>query len=140
MNLIADILLAAGAVGAAIYCFVLSKRLNKFNSLEQGVGGAVAVLSKQVEDLKETLSAAQETAGTSATALTDLSSRAEDISQRLELQLASLHDLPEGSWDQSSTNAETNDSWKAATATQEPAKSAPSSEPMFIRHAAGASN
>ena len=47
MNLIADILLVAGALGAGIYCFVLARRLSKFNDLESGVGGAVAVLSAQ---------------------------------------------------------------------------------------------
>ncbi len=47
MELIADILLVAGALGAGLYCFVLSRRLRKFTDLEQGVGGAVAVLSSQ---------------------------------------------------------------------------------------------
>ena len=42
MTLIADILLAAGAFGAAIYCYVLSGRLKKFTTLETGMGGAIA--------------------------------------------------------------------------------------------------
>ncbi|HBT01357.1 MAG TPA: hypothetical protein DEB47_16175, partial [Citreicella sp.] len=58
MDLIADILLAAGALGAGFYCFVLSRRLTRFTDLEQGVGGAVAVLSAQVDDLTRTLAAA----------------------------------------------------------------------------------
>ena len=94
MDLIADILLAAGAIGAGFYCFVLGRRLKKFNSLEQGVGGAVAVLSAQVDDLRTTLEAAQKTAAASAETLSDLNVRAETISRRLELQMASLHDLP----------------------------------------------
>ena len=49
MDIIADILLAAGAVGAGIYCYVLGRRLNRFNDLENGVGGAVAVLSAQAD-------------------------------------------------------------------------------------------
>jgi len=65
MNLIADILLVAGALGAGIYCFVLARRLSKFNDLESGVGGAVAVLSAQVDDMTRTLKAAQGTAGKS---------------------------------------------------------------------------
>ena len=32
MDIIADILLAAGATGAGIYCYVLGRRLNRFNS------------------------------------------------------------------------------------------------------------
>lgn len=96
MNFIADILLAAGAIGAGIYCFVLGRRLNRFNDLEKGMGGAVAVLSAQVDDLSKTLTAAQQTASVSAQTLTDLTQRAEDTSRRLELQMASLHDLPTG--------------------------------------------
>ena len=43
MELIADILLVAGALGAGLYCHVLARRLSRFNDLENGVGGAVAV-------------------------------------------------------------------------------------------------
>ena len=76
MDIIADILLAAGAIGAGIYCYVLGRRLNRFNDLENGVGGAVAVLSAQVDDLTKTLSAAQNTASVSAETLTELTVRA----------------------------------------------------------------
>ena len=93
MDFIADILLAAGAIGAGVYCFVLGRRLNRFNDLEKGVGGAVAVLSAQVDDLSKTLTAAQKTATLSAQTLTDLTERAEDMSRKLELQMASLHDI-----------------------------------------------
>ncbi|KIN65936.1 hypothetical protein Z945_983 [Sulfitobacter noctilucae] len=95
MDLIADILLAAGALGAGFYCLVLGRRLNRFNDLEKGVGGAVAVLSAQVDDLSKTLTAAQNSAGASATTLTELVDRAEATSRQLEMQMASLHDLPE---------------------------------------------
>jgi uncharacterized coiled-coil protein SlyX len=94
MNFIADILLAAGAIGAGVYCFVLGRRLNRFNDLEKGVGGAVAVLSVQVDELNKTLTAARQAAAVSAATLTDLTERAEDTSRRLELQMASLHDIP----------------------------------------------
>ena len=79
MEIIADILMASGAIGAGVYCFVLGRRLNRFNDLEKGVGGAVAVLSAQVDDLSKTLEAAQRTASNSAETLTNLTSRAEDI-------------------------------------------------------------
>lgn len=120
MDFIADILLAAGAVGAGIYCFILGRRLNRFNDLEKGVGGAVAVLSAQVDDLTKTLAAAQTTASQSARTLTELTSRAEAMSQRLELQIASLHDIP-APRSQPAPQA-------AAAAPQSAA------EPMFIRH------
>lgn len=95
MDMIADILLAAGALGAAIYCVVLAGRLKRFNNLQNGVGGAVAVLSAQVDDMTKTLQNAQKAAVTSATTLTSLTERAEDVSRKLELMLASMHDLPD---------------------------------------------
>lgn len=94
MTMIADILLVAGALGAGVYCFVLARRLAKFNDLEAGVGGAVAVLSAQVDDMTRTLKAAQQTAGKSAAKLEELTGRAEGVSKRLELMLAAMHDLP----------------------------------------------
>ncbi|MEO0772842.1 MAG: hypothetical protein AAFZ04_06635 [Pseudomonadota bacterium] len=94
MDLIADILLAAGAFGAGFYCFVLSRRLSRFNDLEKGVGGAVAVLSAQVDDLTKTLHQAQNTANMSTMSLDGLTERAESVAKRLELLVASMHDLP----------------------------------------------
>lgn len=93
MELIADILLVAGALGAGLYCFVLARRLKKFNDLEKGVGGAVAVLSAQVDELNRTLTVARHTSDNSGSALQDLTTRAESVAQRLELMMASMHDL-----------------------------------------------
>ncbi|GAA6193227.1 hypothetical protein DS909_11330 [Phaeobacter gallaeciensis] len=95
MELIADILLVAGALGAGMYCFVLAQRLKRFNDLEKGVGGAVAVLSAQVDDLTKTLAAARDSSTTSNTALSELTDKAESVAQRLELMMASMHDVPE---------------------------------------------
>lgn len=118
MDLIADILLVAGALGAGFYCFVLSRRLSRFTDLETGVGGAVAVLSAQVDDLTKTLNAAQGTAQTSAASLQALTDRAEDVAKRLELMVASMHDLPPNS---AATNGtKTNDT--------------AGKEPIFLRH------
>ncbi|WP_407493749.1 hypothetical protein [Pseudooceanicola sp. MF1-13] len=94
MDMIADILLVAGALGAGFYCYVLARRLTKFNDLENGVGGAVAVLSAQVDDLTRMLAAAQATASDSSESLTALTDRAEEAAHKLELLVASLHDLP----------------------------------------------
>lgn len=94
VQLISDVLLAAGAFGAAAYCMVLARRLKRFNTLENGVGGAVAVLSAQVDDMTKTLDAAQEAAAVSSVTLTDLTVRAEAAARKLELMMAALHDLP----------------------------------------------
>ncbi|MCV2881816.1 DUF6468 domain-containing protein [Actibacterium sp. XHP0104] len=94
MTMIADILLAAGALGAAFYCMVLSRRLRRFNDLEKGMGGAIAVLSAQVDDMTRALEGARGTAQSTSQSLGDLTGRAEEVAQRLELLVASLHDLP----------------------------------------------
>ena len=93
MELIADVLLVAGALAAGFYCFVLGRRLNKFNSLEKGVGGAVATLSLQVEDLAKALESAKKTSSQSAEDLEILIKRSEAVERNLELKIASLHDL-----------------------------------------------
>ncbi len=95
MNLISDILLSAGAFGAAIYCYVLGARLKKFTTLETGMGGAIAVLSVQVDDMTKALDKARTAATGSAASLEGLTTRAEAVAARIELLLASMHDLPE---------------------------------------------
>jgi hypothetical protein len=95
MNLIADFLLAAGAFATALYCYVLARRLKRFTTLETGMGGAIAVLSAQVDDMTKALEKAKNSAATSSSALDDQVRRAEAAAARLELMLASLHDLPE---------------------------------------------
>jgi len=114
MELISDILLVSGALGASIYCYVLSRRLAKFNDLETGVGGAVAVLSAQVDDLTKTLDSARLTASQSSDSLASLTTRAEDTAKRLELLMASMHDLPESA--------------------PSPDQDRSSKEPVFMRH------
>jgi hypothetical protein len=94
MTFIADILLMAAALGATFYCFILSRRLKRFNDLEQGVGGAISSLSTQVTDMTHTLERAQGAASESAHSLGDLTSRAEGVAGRLELMVAAMHDLP----------------------------------------------
>lgn len=120
--MIADILLVAGAIGAGFYCFILARRLTKFTDLENGVGGAVAVLSAQVDDLGKTLTQAQKSAGASSKSLGELTERAEDVARRLELLVASMHDLP-----QSSVNP-----MQAQTSPPPPVQENP--DPVFVRH------
>lgn len=124
MELVADIFLVAGALGAGLYCFVLARRLNRFNDLEKGVGGAVAVLSAQVDDLSKTLASARAASDGSNAALDDLTGRAESVAARLELMMASMHDLPDA----------TPPVAAAKPASAEPAKPVHPAGPMFVRH------
>jgi len=93
MDLIADILLVAGAFGAGFYCFILSRRLSRFTDLEKGVGGAVAVLSAQVDDLTKTLQHAQTTANMSTVSLDSLTTEAETLANDIEQVLSVSHDF-----------------------------------------------
>lgn len=95
MTMIADVLMVAGALGAGLYCYVLARRLRQFTDLEKGVGGAVAVLSVQVDDLTKVLAQAQSSAASSVEQLDAVSARAEVAHKRLELSIASTHDLPD---------------------------------------------
>ena len=95
MALISDIFLTSGALAAGFYCFVLSRRLRRFTDLEQGVGGAIAVLSVQVDDLSKALAQAEFASSSSSSSLETQFQKAEAISKRLELLIAAMHDLPE---------------------------------------------
>jgi 5'-deoxynucleotidase YfbR-like HD superfamily hydrolase len=95
MELIADTLMVAGSFGAAIYCYVLAARLKRFTTLETGMGGAIAVLSAQVDDMTVALEQARGAANGSASSLEVLTARGEAVAKRLELLVAALHDLPE---------------------------------------------
>lgn len=95
MEFIADILMVAGTFGAAIYCYVLAARLKRFSTLETGMGGAIAVLSAQVDDMTRALDKARVAATGSAASLEGLTGRAESVAAKLEILVASMHDLPE---------------------------------------------
>lgn len=95
MQLIADILMGLGALGASVYCMVLARRLKRFNQLESGMGGAIAVLSAQVDDMTKALNRAQATAAASAEQLRSVTERAEQGAQRLEVLLATMHQAQE---------------------------------------------
>lgn len=94
MELIADILMILGTLGAGIYCVVLSRRLRRFTDLENGVGGAIAILAVQVDGMTKTLELAQTLATDSVGTLGQMTTRAEDAARRLELLVASMHDIP----------------------------------------------
>lgn len=94
MQEISDILLGLGAIGVAIYCHVLARRLRAFNRLENGIGGAVAVMSMQVDELTRALGMARSAAQESTATLAAQTERAEQAAAKLELMLATLHDLP----------------------------------------------
>lgn len=95
MDIVADILLTSGAMAACFYCFVLSRRLKRFTDLDKGVGGAIAVLSVQVDDLTHALKKAENVSAKTSERLSSQSHSALEIANRLELLIATMHDLPQ---------------------------------------------
>ncbi|MEM9762937.1 MAG: hypothetical protein AAF968_10545 [Pseudomonadota bacterium] len=60
LKLVADGLLIATALAAAIYCAVLSRRLRRLASMEDGIGGQITALNTAVEETRVALTTAQE--------------------------------------------------------------------------------
>lgn len=91
-----DILLGLAALAAGSYCLVLSRRLRALSRIDGSVGGAVAVLSAQVDSLTRTLQSSQEVARAAEARLAEQTARAEAAVRQLELLMASLQDVSDG--------------------------------------------
>ena len=92
MTLIADGLLIGAALTAAIYCHVLARRLKRLGDLDRGLGGAVAALSRQAEDLRRAMEAARKASGEQTRELARRTARAEAAAGRLEILIAAMHE------------------------------------------------
>ncbi|MEM9581659.1 MAG: hypothetical protein AAGA08_00935 [Pseudomonadota bacterium] len=84
LEFMSDILLAVGALAAAFYCVVLSRKLNRLTGLDQELGGAIALLSQQVDEMTTVLHSAQNSATGARDELADLTQKAEEITARLQ--------------------------------------------------------
>lgn len=89
----ADALLVLASLGAATFCLVLSRRLARLSSIDHGLGGAIAVLSAQVDDMNKALAGMKAGTENSAERLDSLNSEARRLSEELELMLSACHDL-----------------------------------------------
>lgn len=92
MDLIADILLIAGALGAAFYCLILARRIKRLSRLDTGLGGAISALSAQVDEIRNSVKAATQASGASMKDLMEVTNRAEIAAGRLELLLSTVHE------------------------------------------------
>lgn len=88
MELFADIAIGAGALLAAAYCMLLSRRLRAFTRLDGDVGRAIAVLSTQVDQLTRALASAESGAASRESTLGAQIAAAEQAARRLELLMA----------------------------------------------------
>lgn len=131
IDLIMNFLLLAATTGAAIYCHVLAKRLRKFTTLETGMGGAIAVLSTEVDGMAKALVEARQVASGSEARLKELTGQADQLARRLELLIASLHDLPDESPAEPARRQET-----SPKAHPEPPAAKPRRQARFVRRRA----
>ena len=92
MDMIADALLLAGAITAALYCWVLAKRVKGLNDLDTGLGSAIANLSSQVNDMQAALKTTQSVTGSTISEMEELADRAERAAEKLKLMLATVQE------------------------------------------------
>ena len=88
LDIIADVLLGAGALAAAFYCVVLSRKLSRLTGLDQELGTAIAVLSQQVDEMTQVLQTAQASANDAREKLSEMTERAEDAAMKLQAERA----------------------------------------------------
>jgi hypothetical protein len=95
LSYLTDLLLVSASLGAAAYCMVLSRRLSRLGSFDDGIGSAIAVLSAQVEEMKAALGEAKAGSDGAGRQLNDLVRQAQEISAELEMMIAACHDFAE---------------------------------------------
>ncbi|MBN2759000.1 MAG: hypothetical protein JXQ79_00755 [Rhodobacteraceae bacterium] len=88
MEILADVAIGSGALMAAAYCLLLSRRLRAFTRLDGDVGRAIALLSTQVDQLTRALSTAESGAVAREKSLAAQIAAAEQAARRLELLMA----------------------------------------------------
>lgn len=88
MEMIADGLLIAGALAAALYCWILSIRLKGLKGLDDGLGAAISTLSTQVDEMRRTLKATQGNAEIAYRALDDKLNEAQSMMEEIDRVLS----------------------------------------------------
>ena len=94
MDVIMDGLLLAASLFAALYCWVLSRRVRALQSLDAGLGGAIVTLTRQIELARVTLEEAKSGARETRQDLAELTARADAGAAQLRLLLAAVERAP----------------------------------------------
>lgn len=94
MDVIMDGLLLAASLFAALYCWVLSRRVRALQSLDAGLGGAIVTLTRQIELARATLEEAKSGARETRQDLAELTARADAAAAQLRLLLAAVERAP----------------------------------------------
>ncbi|MEM8824129.1 MAG: hypothetical protein AAGF30_11005 [Pseudomonadota bacterium] len=91
--LLSDVLLLLATLALAAYCWRLAQRLKAFNDVDSGLGGSIATLSLQVDELKNTLEKAMADSDAAGAALDQATDRANDSIGHLEMLIAAAEDV-----------------------------------------------
>lgn len=91
----ADVMLIAATFGAGLFCLILSRRLTRLSRIDNGLGGAIAVLSAQVDDMSKALAETKSGSEGSATRLQELNAEARALLEELDLMISACHDVGE---------------------------------------------
>lgn len=94
MDVTMDGLLLAASLFAALYCWVLSRRVRALQSLDVGLGGAIVTLTRQIELARVTLEEAKSGARETRQDLAELTARADAGAAQLRLLLAAVERAP----------------------------------------------
>ncbi len=134
MTYAADALLLVASLGAGIFCLILSRRLSKLSRIDNGLGGAIAVLSAQVDDMSKALTETKSGSEGSAQKLEALNREARTLAEELELMLAACHDLNQPSSPAQTPEEEKDDNifWEEANAAANPGNEGEIAVPLFL--------
>lgn len=94
MTTFLDLVIALGALIAAAYCLLLSRRLRALTQLDSELGSAIAVMSQQVDALTRALAVASQSSSQAEASLALTIARAETATRNLELLLAANRHTP----------------------------------------------
>lgn len=71
-----QVALVLSSVGLAAFCMILARRLRRLNDLETGLGGAIAVMTAEIDRLEKAIRSARDEAQKAGKALSQQVERA----------------------------------------------------------------
>lgn len=95
MEIIINIILLATSGSAAVYCFVLNKKLDTLRKTENGLGASVAAMSKSIDDAREAVRDANAASSQSIKELAPLIEESKAIYPKLNELIDIISELSE---------------------------------------------
>lgn len=83
-----------GSVILMVFCIVLARRLRRLNDLEDGLGGAIAVMASEIDRLEKSIHAARQEAMTAGKTLATQIEHSKTERDRWDLHLRMRDVLP----------------------------------------------